>query len=221
MDNTSNRKKAVVGILLIVVGSLFLLDNLGFNVDIPDYLLRWPMILVAIGAINLFSGNLRPAVIFLSLGAIFYLHDFDLIELRLYWPLILIILGISFIFRKKHRKHASNSDNTDTFFDELVIFGGSEKKYTSNNFRGGRLSAVFGGSEIDLRGAKPEDGAVIEIFCMFGGVEIFVPQNWKINLNATAVFGGVSDSRSNISSDPVATVHIKGFVMFGGGEIKN
>lgn len=219
--NASGGKRAIIGILLVIVGAIFLLDNLGFDIDIPRHFFRWPMIFVIIGLVNLLSRNLRTGFIFLAMGGIFYLQYFNLVDLRTFWPAILIIIGLSFIFRKKYTSPSISKTDDMDFFDEVVIFGGTEKKYTSQKLQGGKLSAVFGGSEIDLRDCTPQDGAVIEVFCMFGGVEIFVPQDWKVNLNTTAIFGGFSDSRGKMIDHPTATVHIKGFVMFGGGEIKN
>lgn len=217
--DSSGRKRAVIGGLLVVVGSIFLLDNLGFDIDIPRHVFRWPMIFVAIGIVNLLSGNTRPAIIFLSLGAIFYLHYFKLLDISELWPVIIIIIGLSFLLRRKSAPKASLNEQ-DTF-DEIAIFGGGEKKYTSQSIRGGKVTCIFGGSEIDLRGAKPENGAVIEVFCMFGGVEIIVPEDWKVNLNTTSIFGGFSDERKSIAEEQTATLTIRGFVMFGGGELKN
>lgn len=215
-----NRKRAIIGVILVIIGSIFLLDNLGYDIDIPYYLFSWPAIFIVIGVINLLSGNLRPAVFFFSLGAIFYLHYYDLINLRDAWPIILIIIGISFIFRKKGGPK-SVSESTENYFDEVAIFGGTERKFVSDNMQGGKITSIFGGSEIDLRGSNASDGAVIEIFCMFGGVELTLPEDWKVHMNTTAIFGGFSDARKSISQNHTTTVYIKGFTMFGGGEIKN
>ena len=217
--DSSNRKRAIIGILLVTVGLIFLLDNLGFDINIPRHLLRWPMVFVAIGIINLVSGNLRPAFVFLTLGAVFYLQYFDIIEVREIWPVVLIIVGVSFLLRR--RQVASVEGTEQDSFDEVAIFGGIEKKFVSQQLKGGKVTSLFGGSEIDLRGSKPVEGAVIEIFCMFGGVEIMVPEDWKVNMDATAIFGGFSDERKSTTPDPSATLHIRGFVMFGGGELKN
>ena len=56
---------------------------------------------------------------------------------------------------------------------------------------------------------------------MFGGVEIIVPEDWKVNQQVTAIFGGFSDDRSKVSQEGNKPVHISGFVMFGGCEMKN
>ncbi|MEO9868964.1 LiaF transmembrane domain-containing protein [Ekhidna sp.] len=217
---SSSPKRAIIGFIFVSIGCIFLLDNLGFDIDLPYYLFSWPAIFVAIGVVNLLSGNSRAAVIFFGLATIFYLHYFRIISIRTFWPVILIIVGFFIILRRRSRPK-NISENLDNYFDDIAVFGGTEKKYVSEALQGGKVTNIFGGSEIDLRGSKAVDGAVIEVFCMFGGVEIQVPEDWKINMNATAVFGGFSDSRQKISETPVATVHIKGLVLFGGGDIKS
>ena len=215
-----NHKRAIIGFILIFIGAIFLLDNLGFDIDIPYYLFSWPAIFVVIGVINLLSGNGRTALIFFGLATIFYLHHYHIVRLGEIWPVILIFIGLSFIFRKKINPRKASESN-ENYFDEVAVFGGTERKILSEKLQGGKITCVFGGSEIDLRGSKAQDGAVIEIFCMFGGVELMVPEDWKVNMDATAIFGGFSDARKNVTNEGAATVHIKGFTMFGGGELKN
>ena len=36
----------------------------------------------------------------------------------------------------------------DDYIDEVSIFGGAEKSISSQNFKGGKVTSVFGGSEI-------------------------------------------------------------------------
>lgn len=217
---SSNHKRAIIGFILVFIGAIFLLDNLGFDIDIPYYLFSWPAVFVVIGVINLLSGNGKAALIFFGLATIFYLHYYNVVRIGEVWPLILIIIGLSFILRRRSGPR-NVSESKEDYFDEVAIFGGTERKFISEKLKGGKISCVFGGSEIDLRGSKAQDGAVIEIFCMFGGVELMLPEDWKVNMDATAIFGGFSDSRKNVTNTSETTVHIKGFTMFGGGEIKN
>ena len=215
-----NHKRSLVGLLLIIVGTIFLLDNLGFDIELPYYLFSWPAVFVAIGIINLLSGNGRAALIFFVIATFFYLHYFDILRLRDVWPIIIIIIGLSFILKRRSKLSGPRESSEDTF-DETAIFGGTEKKFVSDKFKGGKITCIFGGSEIDLRDVKAQEGAFIEIFCMFGGVDIRVPENWKINSDNVAIFGGFGDERKTTESTQDVTVHIKGFVLFGGGEIKN
>ena len=47
-----NSKRAIIGLILVVLGTLFLLDNLGFDIDIPYYLFSWPAVFVVLGVAN-------------------------------------------------------------------------------------------------------------------------------------------------------------------------
>lgn len=219
----SNNKRVVIGSVLVLIGLLFLLDNLGLGVEIPWWVFTWPSIFIGIAFLNVLSGNFRVTFVFLGLAGFFYLQILGLLEVRTYWPLLLIIIGLSYLLRNRDKSKDSSraSQSDDTYFDEISIFGGTEKRLVSEQLMGGKITSIFGGSEIDLREAKAVDGAVIEIFTMFGGCEITVPSDWKVNVDTVSIFGGFSDSRRNVSPDSVATVRIKGFTMFGGGEIKS
>ncbi|NQZ76579.1 MAG: hypothetical protein HRT61_10800 [Ekhidna sp.] len=217
---SSNKKSAIVGVILVIIGAVFLLDNLGFDIEIPYYLFSWPAVFVILGIMNLLSGSIRASLIFFGLATVFYLHYYDVVRIGEIWPAVLILIGLSFILRRRSEPKGANESEED-YFDEVAIFGGVEKKFITSGLQGGKATSIFGGTEIDLRNSNAEDGAVIEVFCMFGGVELMVPEDWKVQMNATAIFGGFTDSRTNISREPTATVYIKGFVMFGGGEIKS
>lgn len=58
---------------------------------------------------------------------------------------------------------------------------------------------------------------------MFGGYTIIVPQDWNIIIDIVPVFGGFSDKRikdpNRVYEDDKILI-IKGFVLFGGGEVK-
>ena len=83
---------------------------------------------------------------------------------------------------------------------------------------------MFGGVTLDLRSARPApEGAVISATAVFGGVEIIVPQGWRVAVKATPIFGGVDDKTIHEAAlDPDApTLTIDGLVLFGGIEIRH
>jgi predicted membrane protein len=108
--------------------------------------------------------------------------------------------------------------------DDVAIFGGGKRILHSDNFKGGTITAIFGGSEVDLSNCKLAMGEnVIDVMAIFGGMTILVPSDWKIIVNVFPLFGGFSvkgRKDPNVDYDPAKALIIKGVVIFGGGEIK-
>lgn len=223
------KKGSLFGIILIVLGVGFILAQLKI---IPDFwsLLSvwWPVILILIGAIQAIDTKtvLGPSVLILIGGAIL-LDNLNIINnfWNLFWPAILIIIGLSIIFeRPYHRNHHGVNLSDEDVMDHVAVFSGVETANTSKNFRGGSVSAVFGGAEIDLRQAQiSPEGANIDLFAAFGGITIFVPSDWKVIITGVPVFGGWDNKTfyNETSGAPVHVIRIKCVAAFGGIDIKN
>lgn len=232
-NNRRNRfdKRALFAIILILIGGLILASNfriIPYNIN--HYLFSWEMILIVIGIISLANRqSVLTGVILISIGSFFMLPDiFDLPYgyHKLFWPVLLIIIGLALLFKRNlyhGRVHRTGSFSTD-FIDELNFFGGSERTINSDNFKGGKITSVFGGSSIDLLNAKLAPGNnVIDVFNIFGGSKLIVPGDWDVKVDVIAIFGGFSDKRRNMttSSNVDRRLIIKGIAIFGGGEIKS
>jgi len=259
-------KRHLVGLFLLAIGFLLIVNNLKFMPDfMPWWIWTWQFLLITIGVFSLLtSDNKGPGIILIGIGSIFLLPQimdeiwpdfFDLFkdDSRLFFYLILIVIGLSLLFRsnsnfsrgfrRSHRpwdgstdrnvpgnppENPSNDTNTaysdNDYIDEVAIFGGGEKIITSNNFRGGKVTALFGGVDLVLHHAQLAQGThQLEVFAMFGGWTLRIPPHWQVKSEVVAIFGGVSDKRyigPDTVKDNTRQLVIKGFVMFGGGEIK-
>lgn len=216
----SNRR-AILGLIFIAVGALFLLDNFGYiDFRIPYYILRWQMILIAIGVFQLITGNRRGALILITIGVVFLLPEYFNVRFRDYWPVILIAIGLGF-FLKSRTSTSQNMEGND--IDDISILGGSQKKINNKQFAGGKLSSVLGGIELDLRQASLGNGqATLDTFAVMGGIKIFVPDDWVVNFEATNVLGGFSDKRAHKPTEYFGNVlTIKGLVVMGGVELNS
>jgi hypothetical protein len=105
-----------------------------------------------------------------------------------------------------------------------VIFSGTERKLVSQDFRGGKIAAVFGGAEIDLREvATTQQEIVIQADAVFGGVELWVPANWKVDVRGSGVFGVYEDKTSvqqPLDSNAPRLI-IRGGAVFGSVTVEN
>ena len=122
----------------------------------------------------------------------------------------------------------SNNENqfetsSDEYIDSVAIFGGAKRSVFSKNFKGGEITSIFGGSEINFSHANINGEVIIETTQIFGGTKIIVPPTWDVISEMTPIFGGVDDNRSlsHVLTDRSKVLIIKGTTVFGGFEIRN
>ena len=224
--------RAIIGVILVVVGLFLVLRNTGFFPGFIDHVIfSWPMLLITIGAVITIgsSGGKTSGIIVMAVGAFFLIpHIFrETLDINMFWPSIFIIIGVIFIFskRKGWNSVSTAAQTGDDYIDYVHVFSGGERQIVSDNFRGGKVTAVFGGSEIDLTKAKLAPGvSELELACVFGGTTIIVPDDWNVKIEVVPVLGGFGDSRKLNPGRIIDTTRqlvIKGAVVFGGGEVKS
>lgn len=228
MNNLS--KNAFIGIVFIIIGAVWALDNVELIPwQVSYYLFQWENILIGVGAMLLITQeNVKVGGILLALGLFFVLDDWFRVDIHFWdlWPLVLVFVGVYLLNRKNtNSDHTYDSDgDSHDRLDDTAIFSGGDKVFNTQNFKGGNLTAVFGGSNIDLTTCNTsQQVVVIDVFYMFGGSKIRVPQHWNVDVKATNIFGGISDKRQfvNQTVTDAPCLVIKGLVLFGGAEIMN
>lgn len=115
-------------------------------------------------------------------------------------------------------------ESTDAEFDYTAIFGGIKQRVTVKNFRGGRLTAVFGGFQVDLTRADIDgQTATIDASALMGGGEIRVPYNWVVEIRGIALLGAYTDETHQEVADAATAKRliVKGIAALGGVVIKN
>ena len=224
-------RSVLVGLIFVGIGALLILDNLRIIPwQLTYYVFQWENILLGLGAVIVISGeNKTPGYILIGLGAVFSLEEWLNVNIHLgdLWPLVFIGIGAYIINKTRKTDHNitfGGEDQKEDVIEDTAIFGGGDKIVTSQNFKGGTLTAICGGSNIDLTQSKLADGKnEIDVFYLFGGSKIRVPQDWTIHLQTTGIFGGMSDKRKFVdsSTDQTKELYIKGIAIFGGSEITN
>ena len=237
-NKASTKKTMALALLIIVAGVLLLLNGVGLiPYELSEIFLTWQMLLIVIGVYNLFSAQHKVGgLITIAVGGIFLyakLYGLDYNVWNIIWPTVLIIVGASLLVghnRRGKRDYQQQSlgattDDEADVIDEVSIFSGTEKRITSQNFRGGRVVSIFGGSELNMSHAQLSTGVnQIEVLYIFGGSAMIVPSDWEVRMEVTSIFGGFSDKRyktPEIVSDPAKTLIVRGLVIFGGGELKS
>ena len=219
----SNKK--LVGIILILLGIGFLFQQFtafDFGGILYTY---WPSILIIIGLVKLVQkqSSTLGNIILILIGALFQANRLGLINYSfgdIFWPAILILVGLNFILSRRPN-YSSNSLDEESSINNFVIFSGIKTLNYSQSFKGGTATALFGGIDIDLRGANISDGeAYLELTAMFGGIDLLVPQDWKVEVTGVPILGGW-ENKTILNTNPDAPVlKVKCFVAFGGIEVK-
>lgn len=224
-------KRSIIGLLIIGVGLLLLAGSLGYIKTEGLWSTFWPVILIGIGLANLADKPRKYTfgIIMTLLGTIFLLKNLGFDVLRnfhfwdLFWPVIIIVVGIWFLTSKNRTSFGSRSEISDDVIETLVIFSGSNSMNQSQEFKGGQMTAIFGGIDLDLRSANiTEAPAKIDVFAAFGGVDIKVPQDWRVKVTGIPIFGGWGNKtyhKENVSKD--IDLEINCLVLFGGFDVKN
>jgi predicted membrane protein len=229
----------VLGIIVLLLGILFLLENLGmFHVgNLWSY---WPVILIGIGFARILDsdrmhGKLWGATI-IGAGAVLLansLHYLPWNLWRLFWPASLIVWGIALLMKGFGRRSrvisipAVEGDIpiSNDKLREDVVFGGINRKVQARDFQGGKINAVFGGIEIDLRGSTTTKEEIkLEVNAVFGGVELTVPDSWEVIVQGSGFLGGYEDKTrplpvSGSGKQPRLIIH--GGAVFGGVTVRN
>ena len=225
MKNTRN---VLWGLVLIGLGLIF-----GFNaLEITDIDIFfngwWTLIIIVPSFIDLFKEeNKTGNFIGVLVGIVLLLCCQDILKFELVFklivPVILVIVGLSFIFKdtfNKKVKEEMKKLNKKNDTEYCATFGGQQLNFSNEEFKGCNISAVFGGVDCDLTDSIIKEDVIINVSAIFGGVDIKVPNNVKVKVTSTPIFGGVSNERKNPKEENVKTIYINATCIFGGVEIK-
>lgn len=210
----------IVGIIFIIVGVIVGLNSFGIT-NINVFFDGWWTLFIIIPAINglVTDEEKTGSIIWLIIGIVLLLGCQDLISFDIIWkltlPVILVFIGLSIMFNNS--KKGSRNTNKNEY---CACFSGQTIKFDDKEFKGAEVNAIFGGVTLDLKNAKVKDGAVIDAAAVFGGVTILIPEDLKVEIKSTSVFGGVSDKTKNKEKKDKVILYVNGCSIFGGVDIK-
>ncbi|MBN2725390.1 MAG: hypothetical protein JXR95_15100 [Deltaproteobacteria bacterium] len=220
--------RVFAGVAFITVGVLFLLKNMGLlgNFELWRF---WPVVLILAGI-----GNLgRPFdfkkiihfIFFTGTGTVLLLKNIGIIVItyRQLWPFILIFGGIAIVIHTVFGKSAKNISEASVDFN--VVMGGGEFQNNSKELSGGKISVIMGGVELDLRKSEMMGNEItIDVFAMWGGISMRVPEEWDVNMDGSPLLGGMENKTrfaGTKKSEKNKILNITGMVIMGGVEVKN
>jgi len=220
--------RLIIGLIVMGMGVLFFLGTMGI-IEIHTVWRYWPAALIGVGLVKLFSPGGVEGRVFAGAVALFgTLLLLDKLEYITFnwsrmWPLAVVFVGSMIVWRAiAGDRTARGQTDTSGALNGFAVMGGVNRKNTSKAFRGGEITAIMGGAELDLTQATPvPEGAVMDLFAMWGGIEIHVPADWTVENRVAPLMGGAEDSRKAVGTDGKKRLILKGMAIMGGVEVKN
>jgi len=217
--------RRTTGALIVLVGVLLLLsttDALATE-TLWDFL---PSVFVLLGAWALVRSrfrNLTGPVMVIAVAATYQANALGYVtdqQLETWWPLFVVLFGVLYLVGRERRdRRGTTAEDADASDVSLVgFFSGTQRRVTGAGFRGGDILVAFGGAELDLRDADaPADPVTVECLVAFGGAELHVPDDWNVDLDVLALFGGAEDERPRTDDHADGTqLVVTGLALFGG-----
>lgn len=217
----------LLGLIVIGIGVLFTLDNLGIA-HWSHYVFRyWPAGLVAVGVLKLWhsreAGGAFGGLLFTLAGTWLLLEQTALVRISFVdlWPLLLVFVGAFLVWQGVAAPRRRTADDTNSTVSGMAILGGVSRGNNSRAFKGGDLTAIMGGCELDLRHAGLDGPAVLDVFALWGGIEIRVPEDWTVVPRVTPFLAGFTDNTRPTQAAANKQLVIRGFIMMAGVDVKN
>ena len=236
------------GLFFIAAAAVIILSYTGLLGTFSPWSIIIALIILPVLIKSIFRRSFTGIFFSLAIYAILFDKQLG-IEYLTPWPVLGIALflsiGLSLIFPKSHRftightefstdwgKHFGKSSKGTNDAPEIIEnmdgeklwvktrLSGSVKYVTSQNLKELTIDNSFGGTEVYLDNAKLANGqAVVNIYTSFGGVEIFIPKEWKVINNLSCTFGACEENGSKNTDFDGNVLYIKGDAKFSGVEI--
>lgn len=221
--------KYIIGFLLIFIGLILGLNAFGITNINLFFSGWWTLFIIIPSLVGLINDKEKTSsLIFLIIGVWLFLAERDLIEyellIKLLLPVILISIGLLLVFKdvlsingKEIKKINENNKESNNY---IAVFGSQDLKFEDEKVENLDLKSLFGGIKLDLRDAKIEKDIVINTLSVFGGIDIYVPDDVKVKVSSIPFFGGVEVKRGKQSSKKEITIYLNSVCIFGGVDVK-
>ena len=217
------------GVALIALGVVLSGSSLGWwNVDV--FFDGWWTLFLIVPALISIVGN-GPNVgnlVLLAVGAALLAEQQKLLGSVSVWsligPIVIVVLGGVLLWKglvgPKLPKNAEGKVVRPS--DHLsAVFSGSRAVFNGLPFKGAVSLALFGGVDIDLRGAVITEDVLIDATSIFGGTDIIVSPGMKVELTSVGIFGGADNhAESPQGGAPGPVIHVRSTAVFGGLDIR-
>jgi len=187
----TTRNRTSLGLVLIIVGLVLTLDSAGV-LRLDGFGRWWPLLLVGVGVVKVRQpredGQRAAGVAFLMLGSLFLFTS--ILSVRSAWPLLMVAFGAFLLWQGIDGPGLETIRVSESpYVSEMVLIGVVKRGHRPLDFRGGSVTAVIGGVELDLRNANLTSTAYLDVVAFWGGIEIKVPAGWTVDARVVPLMG--------------------------------
>ena len=147
------------------------------------------------------SGELFWGFLLISLGVVFLLDKLDIMDIgeffRIFWPVILIVIGLRLILKRNAAAMANGSQENLTLNDEQSVkyskvFGDVKLKLESQDFNGGSISVMIGEIDLDLVKSNIKAGEkILTLSGVIGEISVILPKTLEVSVKANVTIGDI------------------------------
>jgi hypothetical protein len=213
----TTRNRTSLGLVLILVGLVLTLDSAGI-LRTDGFGRWWPLLLVGVGLVKVRQpredGQRAAGVAFLMLGGLFLFTS--ILSVRSAWPLLMVAFGTFLLWQGVESSASASVKVSDSpYLSEMVLIGHVKRGHRPLDFRGGSVTAVIGGVELDLRKANLTSTAYLDVVAFWGGIEIKVPPEWTVDARVVPLMGAFENKADSLATPGGPRLVVRGHAIMG------
>lgn len=201
-------ENTVIGLILIIIGVIIGLN--AFHITNIDLFFDgwWTLFIIVPCFFGLFKDQDKIGnIIGLIVGIYLLLYCQGLINFQFAWklvvPVIFVLIGLKMIFK-------------DTFNKKKP----RQNIYDNQLYAGGNYDVTFNGLILDLSKAYLNEETNITISTLFGGVDLYLPDDVNIQIQSSNFLGGVDLHKRENKIENTKVIYLNARCIFGGINIK-
>jgi predicted membrane protein len=216
---SSSRSRTTLGLVLIGIGLILALNSAGI-LRTGSLARWWPLLLIGAGMVKVRQpredGQHAAGVALLLVGGFFQLTS--VLAFGAAWPLLVVALGVFLIWQgiEGPRPAQGRVVSESPYLSDMALIGYLKRSHQGGDFRGGSITAVMGGVELDLRKAAIANGtAFVDVVAFWGGIELKVPPGWTVDARVVPLMGAFENKVDALSDSGGARLVVRGHAIMG------
>jgi lia operon protein LiaF len=206
MDTTLDRPRMILGLILLALGGLFLLNNLGILRGLRVWEVLWGLFWLWLGSVVIgprgedprkagSAGRKALGLFLLAIGVVTLANGLGIIPfsagflLGRFWPLILIAIGVMILLESNRRATSTTGPSAPDRIIHDSIFGDFKLTQPGWQLHDLEVNTVIGDMKIDLARAHIPDGETrLDLRAVIGDIDIWTPPDLPVALEVQCAF---------------------------------